>query len=704
MALNSLTASLSDGTGHVVTLPATFPTLSVSGTIVVEVITPPTDLLQGSTLNTWSSSSQSGARINIDASGNYTLSGLAPADDYTVTLRHEDFRTLAREDELAIQNGLETLISMYPVLPAQLRIRVIGPTDQPLPFSSVAFNDALSGEFLGRKYTNEDGWTSWLPRRLSKEQIKATVRVDLPYRTGANETFTLELGDNEGVMQVEQFQQGLLVGQIRNQSGEPIPGVIVTAVQSVDGRTAVNRTTADSSGNYSLTLFEGEARVEAASPVSTYVLASPQTTSIAAGGTTSLDLIMDVLGPGTVSVEMNVKYLGEDWQTVEMDWLEAWWRFKLEVIGAEVAGVGYPVPIYGRPGQTVELNVDGQDMNLPRASQQVQLDDLRNATATFFLEEHGARIRGRVLYDNGQSMSGWHISVYIADETGEWTSVPSATGGGSTEHLDVGVPSAGRYQLRIEPSWPSIYYNIGQYPPVEVIEIEAADGEIIDVGDIVTKVGPQVGDEIRITGQGTDMVWRNPGPLSSSLIASPRAIPGGLVSYRATYVNNSGDTATDVRMLLEIPRETTLATGSVTLNFQPASSNVSGSTLEVPLGTVESGVSGVVSYKVRLADQVDQEVLASTARIAYQIPPFDEELEEQIGQVKTAVYGITLETPSPIITLDTELSGRARGGETVRHCVTRWLLESGDKPALYGEPAVAPFDGRSRHRSRYRPV
>jgi uncharacterized repeat protein (TIGR01451 family) len=681
--LDSLGATLSDGAGHQVLANMTIPSpIYISGAIRAAV-TAALGSLSESRLIAWSNSAGSGFTTAMSDGGSYLLTGLPPSTDYRVRILRSDGRLQASQEGITVANGLETAVSLSPALPASLHLHVETYSGLGIPNAIVFFNDATTGNFIESKVADSQGWLTALQRSLSGDQFRATVRTALPYVSGVAASFTLAAGQNEGTIQVDKLAEGELSGRVSGPEDENIGGAYVTATQFVDGRSATRRTVTDAGGLYNLTLFAGEATVEAASPVPSHSTGTANV-NITANSTTNQDFTLDSLGPGAIYAVINTHFLGQSMQTTEMDWATAQ-KYKLEVNGIEVTGSGYPVPIRGKPGDTVEVTVDGSWANLPKAKQTVTLDSERNGTAAFTLVESGTRIKGQVKYESGDLASGWFAYIYRADASGNWNSVVlPGWGQGLTENLEMGIREPGRYRISVEVPypWPEIYLSRGYIPPRVDLEVDVnGQDQIIDIGDIVLPVNRFTGTTGTI-GSGTNMVWTDPGPTPSSFVAlRDRVSSGSQITFRATFRNNGGLTANNAVMLLDIPRDSTLMAGSVIVNNQPVTATVNGNTLEVPLGTVAPWGSGTVYYQIRLPRDMGAQTLSIGGRIRWRAEASQIDLEESLGHAKVGVLGVTLDAPGVLTTLTTRLSGKAPAvGNRVKVY---------DGPVLLGESPVS---------------
>ncbi len=685
--LTSIAATLSDGAGHATRRTAAGLPLKVTGSLLVEVLAPPTDVLKDSRLMVWSDTAQSGASRTFDAAGTYSLDGLAPATDYRLRILDAHQRQLAQEGGVAVVAGRVTQLAVSPRLPADLQVLVLDPLGNPVPRAAVQFDNESTRQSVSR-FTDQEGRTEAVTGPFSGDDVQVVVRLidesaALRYRNDAQGTFTLKPGGNLGTIQLQALPVGTLTGRAKDPSGQSLAGVVVTASQQVDGRFFTRSAKTGDDGHYSLELLVGDATVEAALPNTKYATAQGLLVSVPASGQT---LVLDAAGPGTVTAAVYTRYLGDvEWTgPLDMDWRVAV-HFRLTVTDASghtssASAYQYPPAVWGRPGDTVKVSVDGREAGLPAVSQSVQLDAQRHANAVFRLEEMG-RIKGRLIDVDGQPLSeadrrgGWWAHLWSVDDTGQKLFIGRFSG--DSDQVRIPLPASGQFQVRI--------YLKGDSARNAERTVSVAQGEENNLG------------EIRLS--------RLPSLLAGRLVATPReAAPGTTVTLRAEFGPAAGKSediaAQQATLILEIPSGTTLVPQSVTMDGQPAVATVSGNvTLNLGDLTISPGKNKVVTYQVRLNAGLDAGTLTAGGRIEW--GDAQHRLRDDLVPVAVPVAQVNLNAPTHIARLNTWVSGRSPAGAIVKVYDENLLLgEAQASPGgFWGLAVTLPDRGSpSRHR------
>jgi len=649
--LTSIRAVLSDGQGHEADRTASRLPAAVGGSLKVTIVAPPVDSLNGARLVAWSGSVSSGGQAVLNGPGDYLLTGLGGASDYQVRILGRDGEQLALQDSVVVSAGRERTLSLEPHLPATLEIRVVGLADAPVAGAGVQLSRP-DGRPISGTYTDEEGRTPAFTNLLSGDEVRATVRLNggslnMPYRDGTVETFILDVGENAGVVHLQPLPVGTLAGRVTTTQGRPLAGVVVTVSQDVDGRHITHSGQSDADGSYSISTLAGPAQVSAAKPNTRYDTGRPVSVTVPENDTTTLDLRLDAVGPGTVGVEIYTRQAGGDWiGPMEMDWRVAV-HFRLKITDSVGHSFGsywnYPVQVWGRSGDPFQVCIDGIEAGLPAQCQSVQLDDNLNATAVFRLEEHG-RITGRLVDVNGGNLSagdlaqGWDAGLYSVEGSGQKRYLRQFTG--RTPEVSIPLLAAGQYYVRIS---------------------LRSDQRFTERTFSVPEGGVDLGD-LRLS--------RNASLFVGEVTATPtEATPGGMLTLRASFgldpKYTQATTATDVGLTLDIPGGATLVPDSVTVDGQPVEATVDGA-VHVHLGdlTLSPGTRKVVAYQVRLDDDVRGDRLAVNARV--ERSQGEGRLRDDLAPAAVLLAQVSLNVPTKLVDLRTTASGRAPAGSVVQ--------------------------------------
>ncbi|MHB9145025.1 MAG: S8 family serine peptidase [Symbiobacteriia bacterium] len=664
--LTSIQAELSDGQGHAVERAGYRLPVSVAGALKVTVVAPAVDSLNGARVVAWSASLRTGGQATLTGPGEYTLTGLAPASDYLVRIFGNNGTQFASKEGVLVPAGLDANVSLTPQLPGTLSVRVVDPAGAPVRGVFVQVN-RLAGGLIGGATTGADGWTASPFNVISQVEVRAKARLfgnaaGLPYRDGAEVQVTSEPGAKTALLTLEDLPAGTLAGRVTDTSGQPLGGVVVTLTQSLDGRTFRRSGVSGEDGSYSIRALAGAAEVSAAKPNTHWVLAHPVSVVLPEGGTETLNVELDSEGPGTVSVKIYTRTPGGAWiGPMDMDWRVAV-HFRLGATSSTGRNVSsywsYPLQVWGRPGDTFTVQVDGREGGLPAATQSVQLGEDRNATATFYLEKYGP-ITALLREADGSPLSaaalawGWRATLYSINASGQ----KEYRGAFSGRSAEVSIP------VQAE----------GQY----FVEITLATDE------------RAARRTVTVSAEGLDLGEVRVSPKTSFLIgevtATPTAAaPGSILTLRASFAPDAAHqagTLSGARLALEIPGGTSLVPDSVTLNGQPAPAVMDNGAINVDLGdlTLSPGDRTVVVCQVRLDGNLAAAQLQVGARVNGDYG--ESQIEADLAPATVPLSQVSLRVPALLVSLNTTASGLAPADSTVQVF---------DASVLLGETQASP--------------
>jgi len=651
--LHSLQADMSDGQGHNVRKQVDL-SLSVTGSLTVEIGLPEgmaDEFLNGARLSVWSDAESSGEVVTIDGSGSYNLSGLAPGDDYKVRLLGGtgDYYGLALKErfDVVVKGGLEQSIAIESGEPASLRLRIVDSQGDGIPKGKVVLSSSESGRILGSQVSDDQGYV-FLTRMLSGNDIKVQVEFNQGQTFfGLDEKIVLESGLNNKEVVAERIESGILAGVVTDKEGNAVSDVNITAVQRVEGRVFSNSVRSDKDGNYDMELFDGQARLE----ISTSrpdLAAQPSGVSVSIPSEYNIQLTET--NTSTVTAAIYTKHIGGDWiGPLDMDWRVAV-HFNLNVDGRS----GYPIRMKGWPGKTVTVGVDGHEGGLPRATEEVVLDENGSATAVFWLKEEGSIIQGQVVSQEGDLLPSFTGKLYKLEEAGQRTRIEYLKGADGI--LDSKVRDPGSYEFELKTR------DLYGFREFAVSQAQVDEQATVDIGSVV------------LTPTGFFS-----GRQGNSLHAVPNeAAPGGVISLRATY-NNAGQAVQDAYLLLDVPGGTSLVDGSVTLDGQPVEASVTDDVYQVFVGDLSENATGVLKYQVQVDEYITRPLAGVAVRMRFQ--DNSETVTELIGYIDIKTVNVSLDVPNKINSLDVAVSGSAPSSSTVR------LYDEND---LLGETIASP--------------
>ncbi len=456
-----------------------------------------------------------------------------------------------------------------------------------------------------------------------------------PYYTPTLKPLQLSPGSNTASIQLVPYPKGTLNGYVSELNGTAISGALVTASQRINGVDFVNTTYTSSTGQYSMTLLAGPTGVRV-SVQGHY--ANPQNVTVPENGTASLNTAMYLLEQGYVRVNIFTKYLGDTQFTGPMpiDLVQAvHFGIRLQdATGNTYTVTQNPFPIKGYAGETVKVTANGYEASLPMASQSVTLDGNRNATVTIFLSQQGL-VKATVKSGSPpQPVSKWIANIYSIGADGSRTFDKTVTNNSAS--LAFYPPNPGRYEIDLQGSMSNGNAVSGSFT------VAVQQGQVLDVGTIVLQPA------IYFTGTTDNTVTAIPYQVT----------PGQELEIRATYHHSGSVTLTSANLLIEVPSDTSLVPGSITLNNQQVSNPIPLTKFyKVPIGTLTGNSSGVATYQLRVDPEFNATALNPTVLINYFYS--SQEYNETIGTANILVDQVTIEGPSVISSLTTRISGQA---------------------------------------------
>ncbi|AFH59461.2 S-layer homology domain-containing protein [Paenibacillus caseinilyticus] len=665
--LTSLNVKLTDPAkpGTVLEKPAAGFPVQVAGAVELSFTNPSGASLTGSLLT--STSRQYGQQIallpNSDA---YVVNGLYPGKDHSFTLRSPDGRhTWGSLEQVQVEGGKRSKISMNIEQPAQLRFQVVDPTGQPV--SGVELQLFGPGQsYIDASSTYGDGWTSWTDYMKAGDSVTAKVDIgDRMYEQPANQEVILKPGANEQVIKLRAPGEGLVEGFVKGPDGKGVRNAYIASTQTFKGQPVVRRTRTNLEGAYRLSLLEGEAKIEVFETSYMYGTDGPVTVQVTEGGTTTLDLPVKQPSKGIVNTEVRLKYLEDTDFGPPVNMEEMTFLTRIESKRGWMSGYFQNAhQFYGLPGDTVSVCVTGSVPSYMTSCTDVVLDQDGNATAKLFLEEKGARIQGKLAQTHHRWVSG---GLYKLKDQG-YRSAASYLGDNDFEadgSFNINVPEAGTYVMELNGALPGspLKYEYA------TVQFTVSDRQILQVGSV--------------SFSSKSFFSNYYGNYYNAL--SSRIAPGGTVTMRAGYKNSSGVDASEAKLLIDIPEGTTPvkdAAGRIVVSGAQLAGDpvLDGQTLILPVGTVAQTQSGTLSFQLKVDPAFNKSSAKSSARIRAKMGA--EQIEESIGSVLLDAPLVTLEAPervskpvdssAPVI----KLSGVAPAGSQVNVYDGKLLLGS----------------------------
>jgi len=673
----SIKGILTDGAGSEVTRETGSIALGVSGSLVVNILCDAPDILTGAKLSAWSNLSGSGDQRQIFGAEIYELKGLSPSGDYRLEVTGPDSVFRVTKDAPVVAAGRKENVDLNVPSPSLLQVEVADENGDPVPSITLDFYDDTG--FMGRFLTGRLGI---VPLQLSyASQVRAKVNVGNLHYYNREYTIDLQPGSVDKTLVLEPLPTGTLKGYITNTEGQPIEGINVSVSQSFERRSFSFSAVSDANGYYEAVVLAGDAWVNLGDRVGRYELVGDQeiNLTIPSGGEEQLDLTFNELeGYGEVHLNVYTKYLGGEWMgPLDLD-NSAASHMGLSTKGGTRTGPVSPLVFKNvAPGSEITISFSGKEGGLSPQSKTVVLDEKLRASVEFRLAEKGRIVAGLLdAYTDeppaglrqGESLSGTY-TLFEVDSDGQRKRITSRpfhylAGSSVYDKLKVSVPDAGTYDLTISLNVPKA--TIGVYDVLYgSTRVDVPENQIVELSSpiILAKKGFFAGEE--------NYLHALPGD----------AVPGGIINLRTVYKNtgkhpygNSIWVLDDSQLLLDLPQGTTLVANSVMLNGQPAQgySVSAGGVLQVPVGYLDIGESGIMDCKLQVSPNIDSSITALnfSARMAFSYGAANNldsmESQETIGSSVVKVPGITIAVPAKLDSPETIVSGKAPAGSTVK--------------------------------------
>ncbi|WP_164985246.1 S-layer homology domain-containing protein [Ammoniphilus sp. CFH 90114] len=598
----------------------------------------------------------------LTGQGAVTLDGLVPGEEYRIVLRSSNNRhILAEADGVKAEAGRTNNVSLTIEQPAKIRFQVLDPKGHPRSGIQIQLYDE-NQEYLGRYTSGEEGWTYWQEGLVAGSKITAKVDVSGEWvQKVPDQSIELTPGVNETVIQLQALPEGILKGKVVNPAGEPVMNALVKATQTFNGNTIVKEARSNLDGEYQFnSMLTGEVAVEAYETSYSYRTEESLKAHITVGNTTTLTIPVRQPGYGVVNLKVFVKYLDTDWMgPVNMEQM----NYMVE-IEADRGGWmrGYFQNAYqfsGYPGDTVNVCVTGSTPSFMTVCNKATLDENANGTVEIRYEEKGGRVQAKLaqmdhrwvsgsLYSIQGNSKSWYRSV------GDWDM--------NGDMLNLNIMDPGNYRLELTRRLNS---SETRYEYANV-EFTVHDQQIVNVGTI------QFSPTSYFVNQ-----WGN------RFTAWPnRAVPGSVVTFRVFYQNGKNREAKDTYLFLDVPQGMSPV---IDTNGNIIVTGAEGAVLEegklkVPLGDLTSNQSGGITYQLKVDSAFNRNTVAVAAQIRSNIE--GKSIEETMGTIQLDTPRLTLELPEEISQLDTQISGYAPAGSTVKVY---------DGQALVGSAVASPI-------------
>lgn len=427
--------------------------------------------------------------------------------------------------------------------------------------------------------------------------------------------------------------EATLKGRVLEKSGAPAIGARVTATVVREGYSNIYTATTGAGGQYSITLPAGRAEVRASGNEKQGDLSPLSFVDIAAGETAESDL--SLLEHAKLDYDLYTRDASGNWQgPMDIGWTEL--RYHGITSSHYIAEAGPPLRVHAVTGDTVRICVAGTTLNVPYTCKEVTIGSSNEASLEMRLENTGSEITFGVVKPNGDP-APYLNATFTRLEGGNQTFNGGFNAANPTFTLKLLGP--GTYRMAINENTDSSAN----------IEFTVNPGQKLDLG--ILRLAPRG----KFGGQRGNQLTT----------AADRSTPSGFIELRTeyAYVGNATGTLDDVRLVLELPSETEAVNGTLVVNGKAGTADLSGRSVVVPLGQMDTWESGSVRLRLKISEDSVLPAVNVAARIRYRDGSV--EREEMIGNSQIQLYAATLRAPEKTTKRQIQLNGNAPSGEQV---------------------------------------
>ncbi|MFD2382280.1 fibronectin type III domain-containing protein, partial [Paenibacillus xanthanilyticus] len=319
------------------------------------------------------------------ASGTLLLKGLAPAEDYAVTLNHPESGDLlldAPPAPVKVSAGTRTTVGIEPEDTVRVTVTARTPSNLPAGGAKVTMVEPGSG----RSYTavtNGSGQAQFggLPD-MDGRTVRLRVEAGSDRLLPAEITSKLARGMNNAAIELPWNANAVVRGTVTGQGGEKIAGATVTIRQG-DG---IFSSLTDREGRYEARVLRGEAAIQASIPPYTH---GPWISKTMAEGVNDVPLHITEQLPSKVEVELFTRAAGGAWiGPHEIDW-RTFVHYHIDSSHLLLSRSN-PLVVKANPGEKVRICADGLEAGMPLVCGEAVISAERTGQVELWLEESGA--------------------------------------------------------------------------------------------------------------------------------------------------------------------------------------------------------------------------------------------------------------------------------------------------------------------------
>lgn len=543
--------------------------------------------------------------------------------------------------------------------------KVVAQSGSPVTGAGVVFLSRGSPASV-EMYTDSSGFS---PGILAPVNSTITVAVytsgtGLPYLP-AQGVFVVSSNHTVGIITLKGYPEGVVTGSVVDANGTSITGLRVYFEGYLNGRPIQYSALTNSTGGFSLVLYNGSYGVYLLPPAISYGLnnafALDSAVNVYPNRTSSVRIVFPAVVPALIRLELFVQYLGGNlFGPIPVDWRTA---VHFDVYARDPSGNNYFVPgainstsgqnieniipVVGYPGEPFQVCADGYLAQLPSTCVTVRLSSNLSATATLYLIQQSVVRATLVDALSGQPVTSWYATVYPLSNTSYPLEVSN-----SSSSLDVGL-GPGSY-LFVVTSQSSTTQLMSRFT------VSVPSAQIVNLGAVA------------LYPEGEDFFA---GKQGNYITSSPSlVVPGTTLFVRIAYNYTGSQTLSNVTLIIPMISGASLLQNSVLLNGRRVDASISGEYYLVPIGTLSGASQGVLRAELSLGTFYNATYLPLTAFMSY----VDQSgaHTELLGSDSIDVSQVSIQAPLAVDTSSISVTGEAPPNSLV------WVY---DNSSLLGE-------------------
>ncbi|CAH1189922.1 hypothetical protein PAECIP111893_00020 [Paenibacillus plantiphilus] len=615
-----------EGAGKTAEAEALRGEIKVGGKVVIK-LGGSLALPEDSTLTIYSKSANAYQTTQLAGRKEMTMKGLPAADDYKFTLLGAGGLDLFDDSPIApvtVTAGGSHEVSAEPLLPAQLSVVVHKQTGSASDVRVIVTDTDGHPLAAGTTPLNGNLYFPAFKKMVGKKVMIRAVPADGEYAPYEQEV-TLASGRNSQYVELALKTNATLEGTVVDREGKPVGQATV----QVSYRGFYYKAKTDEEGRYTLSVPPGSVTAQAL--IGESFSSGALRIEMEGGQTRSVNFRFAERIPAEVTIKLYTEAGNGAWiGPYDLDWREMV-HFNVSVSANRVTwGNVHPMLVEANPGEKVTVCVDGREGGYSKACAEAVIGEDRRGEVELRLPDPRSTATGKLV--GAEAV----LNLYRVDEGDRRSYVTSRSAGEGD--LTLKLPGAGTYELRL-------VSRDGKSSLLRTFYVR--ERERIDLG------------QLDLTASG--LFYGQAG--NAVLLGSNSPGPGAAIQVRVNYANSGSAALSDAAVVLDVPADAELVSGSVVWNGAQVAPKQENGQYIVPLGALSGRGKGTLQYQLRIADEPVEAILDVAPRMRYRTG--ERSAEEEIGLARASISRIAISAPSRTAYRQFAVSGTAPPGSLV---------------------------------------